>query len=599
MKTKLGILIIILILFPPNLLLGVQGQNPSPVIYINFLTPDTDPARIQWADLIEQEIAKIGINVSFEEITGWGGIGPRTWSYPMIDYDYIPIYDDGGYDVLFVGWSWGLDGDLEGLYETSAITPLGDNHYQYSNTTYDTILEQYLVSVDPSERASNSHQLQKIIYEDLPSIGIIYSGRLFGFKEGLTGIDNLLLSTSNYRIEYWDDPDDHIIKYGIPATLIEPNIFTAESFYDWQWMNSVYGCPIKRALSTHNWEVECASSITTEVDLVAETQTVNVSLDPLATFSDGDSVLPEDLKYSCQLHMTPNVGSSSYWEFVQRFGDNASISIDATTGNVPGGSVIFEMTDIFNFWESLYNIQIIDKSDVEPRIAARGYDIFNIIPLSPSDTFGDGYALVKSCGPMMLESFDTVNSVVKLVPNPFWHGSPVLLDEFYLIFVAGKDTAVSLLIDGTIDIVDGQYYPVWTDFEGVTGVEGVLIPRLVHQELSINMKHPVLGTGELTPIGTPEAAKKVRQAISCCIPRQTIVDDILNGLGNPGIIALPDNCADFDNSLAPYPYDINLATTLMEQAGYFSTISEYSNIALIIFMFAGIVSIYAIRRTRK
>ncbi|MCK4877192.1 MAG: hypothetical protein KAT03_06335, partial [Candidatus Heimdallarchaeota archaeon] len=494
---------------------------------------------------------------------------------------------------------WSLDGDLANLYETSAIPPFGDNWFQFSNTTYDTIFEQYLVSTNPSERVSNSHQLQAIIYQELPAIGIIYPRTLFGFKEGLTGIDHLLLSTSNYRIEYWDDPDDHIIKYGIPADLREPNVFKAESFYDKQWMSQIYGCPVKRVQGTHDWEVECASSITTEVNLGAGTQTVNVSLNPLATFSDGDPVLPEDLKYTCQLHMTPSAGSSFYSYYNRWFVSNDSITIDATTGNVPGGSVIFEMTDVYNFWESLYNIQLIDKSDVEPRILARGWDILNTMPFDPTDTFGDGYAFVKSCGPMIITVFDTVNSVVKLEPNPFWHGDTVDLDEFYLTFIPGKDNAVASLIDGTIDIVDGDYYPDWTDFEGVTGIEGILVKDLTHQELSINLKHPVLGTGELTPVGTPEAAKKVRQAISCCIPRQTIVDDILNGLGAPGVIALPDSCADFDDSLDPYPYDIILATFLMEQAGYVLTISEYSNVVLMIFMFSGIISIYMWRKMKK
>ncbi|NPD87475.1 MAG: hypothetical protein HGN29_02045 [Asgard group archaeon] len=600
MKTKFDIFILILILLTPNFLLGVQGQNPDPVIYINFLTPNTNPARIQWANLIEQEIAKIGINVSFEDLTGWGNIAPRTWAYPVgVEYDHIPTFEDGGYDVLFVGWLWDLDGDLASMYETTAIIPLGDNYYQYSNPTYDAIFEQYLTSVDFTERMSNSHQLQAIIYEDLPAIGIIYRGDLFGFKEGLTGIDNLLLSTSNYRIEYWDDPDDNIIKYGIPSDLSEPNIFGAESFYDKQWMSQVYGCPLKRAQGTHGWEPEVAESLYTEFNLVAGTQTVEMKLDPLAKFSDGEEVIPEDIVYSYQMHMTPLSGSADYSTMVYWFGDNSSIAVDADTGNVAGGNVTFEMTGIYNFWEYLYNIPILDKSDVEPRINARGWGILDIMPFSVADVNGDGAALVKSCGPMMLTAFDIVNSVVKLEPNPYWLGDPVDLDEFYLAFISGKDSAVASLIDGTIDIMDAQFFPDWTDFEGVTGIEGVLVTNLRHGELSINMKHPVLGTGELTPVGTPEAAKKVRHAISHCIPRQTIVDDILNGLGFPAVSTMPDGCVDFDNSLTPYTYDISLATTLMEEAGYFSTISEYSNVLLIIFMFSGIVSVYVSRKVNK
>ena len=580
------------------MLTEVQGQDPTPFFNINFLTPNTEPARLQWAELVKQEIAKIGINVTHNEITGWAGIGPRTWSYPFISYDYIPPYEDGGYDVLFVGWLWDLDGSMVGLYETSAITPLGDNHYQFSNTTYDAIFDQYKASIDSSTRAIYSHQLQNIIYEELPAIGIIYQGSLYGIKEGLTGIDFELLDDSSYRIEYWDDPDDHIIKYGISGSLSEPNAFRCESYYDNQWMNQVYGSPIKRAQSTHNWEVECASSISTFVESSSGRQIVNVSLDSLAKFSDGNTVLPEDLQYTYQLHMSPKVSSSDYWFYTLLFGSNDSIYIDPTTGNVPGGSVIFNMTNPDNFWEYIYNIQIIDKSDIEPRIAARGYDIFDIIPLSPTDTFGDGYALVKSCGPMMLDTYDYVSSIVKLVPNPYWHGDPVDLTEYYLTFIAGKDTAVNELIAGNIDILDGQFYPIWDDFNEI-GINGILARETKHQELSINLRHPVLGTGELTPVGTEEAARKIRQAISCCIPRQYIVENITNDMSFPGIIPLPDSCADFDSSLTQYPYDISLAKLLMEQAGYnFAVISEFNKTAMIIFLFTGIVSIFFLRKKK-
>jgi len=59
--------------------------------------------------------------------------------------------------------------------------------------------------------------------------------------------------------------------------------------------------------------------------------------------------------------------------------------------------------------------------------------------------------------------------------------------------------------------------------------------------MSVNMKHPVIGTGELTPLGTPLAAKYLRKAISHACPREVIVDQILDGLGAPATTAIPDS----------------------------------------------------------
>ncbi|MHA2357379.1 MAG: ABC transporter substrate-binding protein [Candidatus Heimdallarchaeaceae archaeon] len=596
-KTLLGLFIVVL--FGLSTMLGsTMAQDPEINIAfsINMLSPNTSPARNQWSLLMEQTLPQIGIGISFHESTGWGNIAPRTWSYPMLDYDYIPVYVDGGYDILFVGWSWPLDLNLQALYETTAITPNGDNHYQYSNPTYDALLEDFMVELDPVEWQNLANQLQAIIFEELPAVALVYPRSLFGLKEGLTGIDHLLIASANHRAENWDDPADHIIKYGIPADLREPNIYQVESFYDLQWMQTVYGFPVKRAPNTHNWEPEVASSVVVS-EIIDDRVNVTVTVDPDAKFSDGSSVLPEDIKYSFELHMTPAVSSSNYGTLTYWFESNSSITI--TTPGV-GGELLFELTGVFNLWDSLFNLAaVIDKSEVEPLIATHGYSIFNDMP----GTGNAQWSLVKSCGPFMVESYDTVNSVVKMVPNPYWHGTPVSLTEWYLTFIGGKDNAVAALIAGEIDIMDAQYFPDVTDFEDVTGIEGVLVKDPAHQEISINMRHPQMGTGELCPIAGADSAKAIRQAISHAVPRQVIVDEILNGLGAPATTSIPDSVVGYDDTLEPYAYDLDLAIDLMEEAGYTiraPTPTETTGIAGLVFLaFLGLAAIEAFRRFKK
>ncbi len=605
MNKKLFTLALVAI-FSTSIVMGATSAQTTEIniaFSINLLSPNTSPARNQWSLLMEQTLPKIGIGITFHESTGWGNIAPRTWSYPMLDYDYIPTYAEGGYDLLFVGWSWPLDLNLQSLYETTAITPNGDNHYQYSNPTYDDLLEDYMAELDFTERILLAKELQEIIYEDLPGVALVYPRSLFGFKEGLTGIDDLLLASTNHRVEFWDDPEDHIIKYAIPADLREPNVYQAESFYDWQWMYPVYGCPVKRAQNTHLWEPEIASEINV-TDVIDDKINVTVTLDPNARFSDNELVLPEDLKYSFELHMTPAVGSSNYGTLTYWFPTNASISIvGGAPGNVAGGQVLFEFSGVFNLWESIFNTQIIDKhapgsTGVADLIGIHGYDIFNDVPGTGDAVFN----LVKSCGPFMMESYDSINSVVKLVPNPYWHGEPVKLTEWYLTFISGKDSAVAALLSGEIDLMDAQYFPVLADFEGVAGIEGVLVKDPSHQEMSINLLHPVMGTGELTPLGTPEAAKYIRQAISHAVPRQTIVDEILEGLGAPATTAIPDSVIGYDDTLEPYAYDLDLAIDLMESAGYTIEVEvpETTGIAGLVFIaLLGLSALEAMRRLRS
>ena len=110
---------------------NVTGQEGF--FSITFLAPATCCCRNPWVAAIAEQLPEIGINVEVKE-TGWAGISPRTWSYPG-PYP-IPSYAEGGYDVLFVGWSWGLDWDPSDLFSSKAITPYGDNFYQYNRYFY-------------------------------------------------------------------------------------------------------------------------------------------------------------------------------------------------------------------------------------------------------------------------------------------------------------------------------------------------------------------------------------------------------------------------------------------------------------------------------
>ena len=600
-KALLGISLVVLfslsVFFSP---ITAQEQELNIAFNLNLLSPNTSPARNQWSLLMEQQLPKIGVGVTFHESTGWGNIAPRTWSYPVgVDYDYIPTYAEGGFDILFVGWSWDLDWDPTGLYDIPSTSPAGDNFYQYANPTYDSILNSYLTELDTPTRIQYAYQLQDILYEDLPAICLVYPRSLFGFRSTVSGVNGILIASSNHRAEYWDN-DDHIIRYGIPADLRETNIFVAESYYDYQWMVATYGAMTMRNKDTSAWETQMANSTTLVPNAANTLLNISVVLDPDARFSDGEYLTAEDVKYTYELHMTPAVGSSSYSYLNTWFTSNDSIEI-VTPGI--GGELNFVLDGFYVFADLLLSFGLIDMyvgdgTGVSELISSYGYSIFNDMP----GTGNAGWNLVKGSGPFMMQSYDSVASVVTMVPNPYYSGDAALLTELYLTFVAGKDSAVSKLIAGTLDIMDAQYFPVLSDFEGQAEIEGVLIKDPSHQEMGMNLKHPQIGTGELCPIPGVDSARYIRKAISHAVPRQTIVNEILEGLGAPGITATPDSVVEFNDELEPYAYDLEKAIEYMELAGYEiypPTPTETGIAGLVFLSFLGLASILAFRRFRK
>ncbi|MHA1304014.1 MAG: ABC transporter substrate-binding protein, partial [Candidatus Heimdallarchaeaceae archaeon] len=244
---------------------------------------------------MEQELPKIGIGISVHESTGWGNIVPRTWGYPVgEEFDYIPTYEEGGYDILFVGWYLGLDWDPTRLFSSDYIVPRGDNMYQYSNPEFDRKLAEYLSELDDTARIAKSKELQAILYEDLPSIPIVYPRDIYGLSDTLSGIDTTLLGTSAHRPENWRNSAGNSITYALPAELTEYNLFVKRSYYDAQWMTCVYYGLFGRSQSDHLMEPVIAKSYTVSDDKL----TFTVDINPDAYFSNGDPVTAYDVEYT-------------------------------------------------------------------------------------------------------------------------------------------------------------------------------------------------------------------------------------------------------------------------------------------------------------
>ncbi|MHA1865971.1 MAG: hypothetical protein ACTSVB_10010 [Candidatus Heimdallarchaeaceae archaeon] len=107
-KFLISISIILCFSFVSTYVPQSTSENPIPVFYLNLLSPNTIPERNEWALLMEEQFPKIGIGIAYHESTSWSNILPRTFSYPVGEegyYDHIPTYEEGGYDIFFVGWT--------------------------------------------------------------------------------------------------------------------------------------------------------------------------------------------------------------------------------------------------------------------------------------------------------------------------------------------------------------------------------------------------------------------------------------------------------------------------------------------------------------
>lgn len=175
---------------------------------ITVLSPNTNPARNEWSSNYVLELPKIGIGVKEHISTGWAEIIPRTFGFTGTGETLVPLYDDEGYDVLFVGYGWGaFDWNPQGLYECRGRhdSGCGGNFYNFDvdqiQTDIGPLVTEYLSELDFTLRNEKVKLLQWELHETLPIIPIIYPISQWGFSDALSGYDALLLSKSSME---WD-----------------------------------------------------------------------------------------------------------------------------------------------------------------------------------------------------------------------------------------------------------------------------------------------------------------------------------------------------------------------------------------------------------
>ncbi len=181
-----------------------SGGLVTPNLRITLLVPTSNSARRAWATIIETNLRSIGIDASRVELPFSPNIFDRalTPSPSLIG----KTYDQGGFDVLFVGYNLGIDADPWSLYDSSQFAPTGQNYYLWSNATNDSLGRQIKGTVDKPTRLNLVKQWQVLAREALPSIPILYTREIVAFDKTVTNGKQIFTA---YHAPSWP-PIEHL-----------------------------------------------------------------------------------------------------------------------------------------------------------------------------------------------------------------------------------------------------------------------------------------------------------------------------------------------------------------------------------------------------
>jgi peptide/nickel transport system substrate-binding protein len=253
-------------------------------------------------------------------------------------------------------------------------------------------------------------------------------------------------------------------------------------------------------------------------------KTIIFKLNPKAKFQNGQPVTAQDVKWTYDSTMGPNLVTS------KKSGYSAVASIEAPDAQ----TVIFHLKEP--------NGGLFDNLNLG--IVPTGTDT-NVAKTKPI-----------GAGPYKVVSFKTDESV-ELEAFDQYHGGAPKIKHLTVRIIPDLTTMVLELRRGTVDFEVNQIaFENVGEFEKSAKHQVIKKPGSVWQYLSFNLKDPIL------------SKVLVRRAIAHAIDRQKIVTDLLRGHGVPTDSMFGEGHWARANNLPAYPYDPARAKQLLDEAGY-------------------------------
>jgi len=619
-KTLFFCLILLISAFSLPAIMLVQSQSTEPLFKITLIVPGANPTRKAWAAIIEGAFDSVGIDCSRVELD-WGTVYDRALTPPVEIVG--KTYDEGGFDALFIGYALEVDPEPNSLFGSSQFAPAGQNYYLWNNSENDRLCNLIKSTVDKTTRMQYVAQWQSLVLQEQPDATILYSKEVIGYDP--TALKPGPFSEFHYpawpRAKNWElvsnTADDSIVVAQTgPAPEEGMNWLLSTSYYDLTVFDNIYDQLAER------WDLidrDMVPALATSWEVASDSKTWTVHLRDGVKWHDGVAFTADDVKFTYDSAMNPDIGSGTEAFFADVIGspDNVVVVDPLTVKfNLPKPYAYFVERILSNYMIPKHVLESVPAAEWKEHpfnTAARSYTVGSYTAYGPIGT-----------GPYIYAAYDPTTTANKLMKNDAYWNKAALeaagtfgIETLYVQCIEGMDPAIAALRSGDVDVLDSQYQ-LATKIGSIEEAGGAVVAydAFSVQEFGFNMQHPVWGTGVDTPLGkkdpskAAEAARYVRQAISHLIDRESIIETLMAGYATPGVTT--DICtltAGWDAStFKAYSYDTTLAKSLLAAAGYDTGVAPPATdilgqyglyIAAIVIVVIVIVAAVVVMRMRK
>ncbi len=565
------------------------AQAQGGIFKITLMVPSSNPARQSWSLVVQADLASLGIDAG-RVVLDFGTVLNRAFTPPLNILG--KTYDNGGYDAVFIGQALGIDPDPWSFYHSSQFAPTGGNYQLWNNTQNDQLTSQIKTTIDKTQRLNLVKQWQVLAYDEQPAATILYSQEIVAFDNTMTNAAKVLPA---YHFPTWP-PVEQLSTTTQNATIILAQTGPApdqglipelsSSYYD----STVWATIFSNLAQRNDTIVKTMlPALASSWSVASDNKTWTVNLRQGVKWHDGVPFNATDVKFTFDAMQDDTLAANaeSFVKSIVGGKDNVTI-VDPYT-------VKFSLPAPYAYFVENILGPSVNSIPILPAHILKNIPYANW-RTSSFNTGQNGPGPVGT-GPYKWVVYDSTTATNHVTRNDNYFDFPTngraallsrgafMVKDFYVRYILGSDAAITALSTHAVNVLDSQYHlETQQNFLSTWGTSGYVEYNAYDaQELGFNMRHPVFGTGTATPLGQKDptkaalAAKYVRQAISYAIPRQLIIDQLLYGVGHPGITtpvvgdyktgaATTDG---FNTALVPYAFNLTKSRELLQAAGYF------------------------------
>lgn len=303
------------------------------------------------------------------------------------------------------------------------------------------------------------------------------------------------------------------------ATGLDPHAQTA--FSSLRLLELIY-----EPLVRHDAALDVVPAVAESWEFSADGLTLTFKLDPDAKFSDGATVTSADVKASFERLLDEATGAAARSNFL------SIASIDTPD----------DATVVFN----------LSQPDAPLLVAMASINAAVV----PAKAIADGSVATTALGsgPFVLDSWEP-NAREELGINENWAGGDIAYDGITISVLPDETAILASLRAGQTDFALINDPLVATLVPSEPNLQLNAVPGLAYNVLQLNPSRP------------PMDNLKVRQAMSCAVDRQDILDTALVGEGKvTGPLTMPVYASD-PSTLFCYEQDLEKAKALMAESG--------------------------------